>query len=273
MMKAYITILSNSNYYEGVLALNESLIQANARYPLYCVLSQSVDEEVKQGLRQKDIPYIQLEQATIKDTGNLNSEYFSYWNYTFDKLQIWGLEQFDKLVYLDADMIVLNNIDHLFNCPNFSAVCAGKSFPGNDSWIELNAGLMIVEPNGKIAEELINLTPDVVKEYLEAGKPVGDQDVINRYLGDWFSCKELVLDEGYNILAPYLSYYTDKLNYSFEPDEKTNKIYVVHFTGNYKPWMVRTLNDYLHIAKRIWINPRLFAVLWRYKKLLSVIRK
>ena len=46
-MRAYITLLSNKSYFEGVLILHRSLKAVQARYPLYCVLSISVEDEVQ----------------------------------------------------------------------------------------------------------------------------------------------------------------------------------------------------------------------------------
>lgn len=53
------------------------------------------------------------------------------WNKTFDKLKIFDLIEYDKLVYLDCDMMILANLDFLFEYPTFSAAWAGKSVPGD----------------------------------------------------------------------------------------------------------------------------------------------
>lgn len=54
-----------------------------------------------------------------------------------------------------------DNIDELFDKPNMSAVVAGKSFPGNESWEELNSGVMVIEPKKEIREELIKKMNDM----------------------------------------------------------------------------------------------------------------
>ncbi len=271
-MKAYITLLSNNNYLEGVLVLNESLLKVNATYSLYCMLSKDVDEQTQQRLESAGVKCIKLEKAAINDRDSVNNDYFSYWNFTFDKLLIWGLTQFQKLVYLDSDMIVLKNIDSLFDSESFTAVCAGRSFPGNDSWVELNAGLIVLTPNKKVESELIEMAPKVIAEYKKQNKSLGDQDIINNYIVDWFDQKHLILDEGYNMLAPYLSHYIKREGYSLNSEQK-KPIYVVHFTGNYKPWNIKSINDFLHILKRIYINPYLGVVLYNYWGLLKKVRR
>ena len=271
-MKAYITLLSNESYLEGILVLNESLKRVNAEYPLYCMLSKNMNIQTEDYLEKKGIKCIRFNKSVIENREDVNSDYFSYWNYTFDKLLIWGLTQFEKLVYLDSDMIVLKNIDSLFENKPFTAVCAGRSFPGNESWIELNAGLIVLTPNKQIERELIEMAPKVIAEYKEQNKALGDQDIINRYIANWFNQKQLILDEGYNMLAPYLSHYVKKEGYSLSSEQK-KPIYVVHFTGNYKPWNIKSINDYLHILKRIYINPYLGVVLYNYWGLLKKVRR
>ena len=34
-----------------------------------------------------------------------------HWGYTFDKIHLFGLHEFSKLVYVDSDMIVRANMD------------------------------------------------------------------------------------------------------------------------------------------------------------------
>ena len=38
----------------------------------------------------------------------------AHWNNCFDKLLIFGMTEFDKLIFLDSDMYIIENIDHLF---------------------------------------------------------------------------------------------------------------------------------------------------------------
>lgn len=51
---------------------------------------------------------------------------YAWMHYTecWNKLHMWRLEQYSKVVYLDADMIVLRNLDHLFKLEDgFWAAC------------------------------------------------------------------------------------------------------------------------------------------------------
>ncbi len=267
-MKAYVTLLSNSAYLKGVLVLYRSLKAVQAQYPLYCVLSVSVEDKVQKELEQEGICCIRLAHAAVD--GNINPEGlgFSHWNFTFDKLLIWGLTQFEKIVFLDSDMLIVRNIDELFEREPFSAVCADSSYPGNEGWAGgLNSGLMVIEPNIETEKQLLQCVKPVVEESQKQKRLVGDQDVVKYFISDFGQRVSLHLDEGYNIFADHLTYYIRHLEYSLS--NKTGKpIYVVHFIGKAKPWMKKTLRQYVWLLKMCLGNPYYVAAYCKYMKFL-----
>ncbi len=52
----------------------------------------------------------------------------------YTKLHVWNLVEFEKVVYIDADALVLQNVDELFSRPGFAA--APDVFPPD----KFNAG-------------------------------------------------------------------------------------------------------------------------------------
>lgn len=268
-MKAYVTLLSNDKYYDGVLVLHRTLLELGSQYPLYCLLSESVDDKLENRLKKNNIPCIRLNHKTVNERANSEGQFFSHWNYTFDKLQIWGLTQFDKIVFLDSDMLILRNLDSLFECDSFSAVCAGASYPGHESWNALNSGLMVITPDKSIEANLIKLCQTVVQEFRQKNLSVGDQDVIHRYDPSWGDKPYLHLDEGYNLFAEYLAYYIRHLGYSMDSGISQKPIYVVHFIGKFKPWMKPTLRNKIWLL-RTWIrNPYYYKAYRKFRSYLS----
>ncbi|MBM6671529.1 hypothetical protein H6B14_12280 [Phocaeicola coprophilus] len=267
-MRAYITLLSNKSYFEGVLILHRSLKAVQARYPLYCVLSISVEDEVQKRLECEGIPCIRLSRTVVDGLVNSEKCGFSHWNYTFDKLLVWGLTQFEKMVFLDCDMLIVRNIDHLFECEPFSAVIAGSLYPGNEHWEGLNSGIMVIIPDERVRDCLLaNINLEI-----EAGKAenrmIGDQDVIKRYLKNWKDQKNLHLEQGYNVFADYLTYYIYRLGYSLN-DQTDKPIFVIHFIGRAKPWMKKTLRQYVWLLKMCLKNP---YYIMAYRKYLRFLR-
>lgn len=266
-MRAFVTLLSNDSYLKGVIALKRALQAVSSKYPLFCVLSISVDEYCQNLLEEQGVSCIRLNQSSV-DFPDQAGDYFSHWSYTFDKLQIWGLMQFEKIVFLDSDMLILRNIDELFDYQAFSAVPAGYSGCLREDWLYLNSGLMVIEPDIEVLNSLLSLAPIVIKEFRDKGETVGDQDVIKRFCVDWNKKAELHLDEGYNLFADYITFYIRKWGYSWN-GKKGKPISVVHFIGRMKPWMKKSFRNWCWIIKTSIVNP---YYLKAYRKYLSYIR-
>jgi len=175
-----------------------------------------------------------------------------HWQYTFDKLQLWGLVDYEKMVYLDSDMMVMKNIDDLFDRPNFSAVAAGRLI--HPTWNRLNSGTMVVEPSLQVKDELVKSIAPTVGERGRVGQSTGDQDVINHYLPDWPDKSALHLPESYNLLFKHLTIYVRKHGFSYRGSGE-NAIKVAHFIGARKPWHLKGMSRYLYVLKLLLNNP------------------
>ena len=275
--KCYATILSTDSYLPGVLALFESIKRTKTQIENFVVI---VNEQIKQetkkrlednGIIVRTMPKIEAPQR-IKSKNKL----LPHWNNTFDKFNIFNLTEYDKVVYLDSDIYVAENIDELFEKPNMSAVIAGKSYPLNKNWNELNSGLMVIEPNKETRENLIEHMNGFKRSKRKLRKPqkkeskkffskislskikdkvckfvqgVGDQDILEDFF-NWKERPELHLDEQYNVFSKYADYY--KKHLGIEP-----KCY--HFIGAKKPWSLtpkelskkrRNLNGKKEIEKK-----------------------
>ena len=235
-MRAYVTLLSTINYLLGVIVLGESLRQVGATYPLWVALSESIPPNIDALLRHKGMHVIRL-PASIEIPSQLK-EKSGYWGNTFDKLHLFGLTKFDKLVYLDSDMMVLLNIDELFEKPHMSAVAAGRLVhPG---WERLNSGLMVIEPAAQLPEKIAATLQEMLHEIdVMANNTIGDQDLINAYYPEWPDSQVLHLDQGYNVFYSDMDVYVNQHGYSLPgmSGKEIRPVRVVHFVGRHKPWM------------------------------------
>ena len=274
-MKAYITLLSSIDYLDGVLVLNETLKRVESKYPLYCMLAKNIGSDVKAILEQYGISYLQLENTVHEGFVSSNSERhdwdYSNWNYTFDKILVWELTQFDKLVFVDSDMIVVNNIDHLFEHQPFSASLAGVLFPTNHDIKILNSGLMVIEPNLDVANKMKQIAKRLIPEMQEKNLPLGDQDIINEYFNDWFEHKQLILDDGYNLYAHYLQSYMRHFGYSIN-NGGSKRIYIIHFVGRQKPWMISGMWNFAKMCVHMFPNVYYMKACWNYIRILNKIK-
>lgn len=271
-MKAYVTLLSTPNYLDGVLVLALSLKEAGCHYPLYCMLSPDIDSKVEDTLQSLGIRCRRLVSPAVMELPDSSGYDFPHWSHTFDKLLVWGLMEFEKVVFIDSDMLVLRNLDHLFDCDAFSAVSAGRSYPGNGHWSTLNSGLMVLVPDKDVEAGLIMMARKVIERAKASDSSVGDQDVIHEYIPGWPQRHDLHLDEGYNVFADFLTWYVRHLGYS--PDNGSGKpIYVIHFIGKLKPWMRPGLKEFAWLLLMCIRNPYYFRAYRSYRKRLRSIRQ
>lgn len=125
----------------------------------------------------------------------------------FLKLQLWGLSDWRKIVFLDADTILRRNVAELFDAPGFSAV---KDPVG----MNFNTGVIVIEPSRYVYSLII-------RNYMHEGSyNVGDQGTLNA----------LVEFDAWNALPMrYNTFHT-----ASEAAFKVTRI--LHYSGDAKPW-------------------------------------
>lgn len=120
MKRAYVTLLCNGDAYApGVEALGASLRASGTGEPLIVMAAPEVSPRVRahlsmQGLRIRDVEI--LERGS-RDMGGPQPSAGP----GLTKLRVWQLTEFDKVVFLDANTLVLRNVDELFERPELSA--------------------------------------------------------------------------------------------------------------------------------------------------------
>ena len=120
-MKSFVTVLSTDGYLDGVLAMVVSLRRTNTTYPILCLVTPGISLTTVQILQEHGIPVHEVPLICSPFSST------SYKNVNYTKLNVYGLEVYEKLVYIDADMVVLQNIDELFEKPHMAACRAGKN--------------------------------------------------------------------------------------------------------------------------------------------------
>lgn len=156
----------------------------------------------------------------------------------FTKLRLWQLTDLTKVCYVDADTLVLQNIDDIFLAPAFSAaldnMSADERFTPERFQVPsfslrtpldeparsyFNAGVMVLEPSASEFDALV--------AKLATWQPTrfAEQDLLNAYyVGRW------------NALP--LSYNWGKPSFWLCPELCVfAALKVVHFSGRLKPWM------------------------------------
>src|SRR6056297_963243 len=119
----------------------------------------------------------------------------TYYKLSMNKLHIFNEYDCDKIVYFDSDSVILNNnIDQYIDTASYDRVAMPLSYWDNcDS---LSSALIILEPNNKMYDDLVNRIDNM-------NKP--DMDLLNLYfserIGDCFKYYKNALQLPYNTIC------------------------------------------------------------------------
>lgn len=236
---AYVTLLTTNSYMPGLVGLWKSYKDVGSKYPLYCVITPEITKENIAIIEALSIEIIKKPEIPltprIREYNLSKGVNHNNWNKAFSKFHVFGLEQFDKIVYLDNDILLKQNIDDLFQLPHMSGVvdCFGLILEGGsydcltkgDNYYKyFNSGLLVIEPSMQLYLSLMNFIKQLVPD-----RTLADQNILALYYYNWINEEELHLPVYYNTFPPYFDMYC-----SFKWFDKT-KVKVLHFVGE-KPW-------------------------------------
>ncbi|KAI3465361.1 hypothetical protein Pfo_022024 [Paulownia fortunei] len=212
--EAYATVLhSSESYVCGAITLAQSLLQTRTRRDLILLLDTSISEPKRLALSRAGWTL-----RFIKRIRNPIAEKNSYNEYNYSKFRLWQLTDYDKIIFIDADIIVLRNLDILFHFPQMSAT-------GNDGSI-FNSGIMVIEPSNCTFRMFMQRRKEIVSYN------GGDQGFLNEIFVWWHRLPRRI-----NFLKNFWS------NSSIEAGVKNQlfgsdppKLYSIHYLG-LKPWL------------------------------------
>ncbi|CAN0455495.1 unnamed protein product, partial [Ascophyllum nodosum] len=141
----------------------------------------------------------------------------------YTKLRIWGLTQYKRVVYIDADALVMDTVDELFDRKvDFAA--APDVFPPD----RFNAGVMVVAPSEDVLQDMLSKASELTSY------DGGDTGFLNAYFSDWFSRPPSArLPFAYNALRTVYWTTHDK-NPGYW--EAIGPAKIIHFCSSPKPW-------------------------------------
>lgn len=118
----------------------------------------------------------------------------------YTKLQIWGLDKIDidRVVYLDADTLVLKNFDELFTLPwSFGAVLdVYTSSRGFD--VTFNAGVMVLKTSSMVLGEMREVMADLAEEARVGKASVPPNEAEQAFLNAYYASDVVRLPYAYN---------------------------------------------------------------------------
>ncbi|KAK3002826.1 hypothetical protein RJ639_018857 [Escallonia herrerae] len=246
--RAYVTFLAgNKDYVKGVVGLAKGLRKAESAYPLVVAVLPDVPEEhrkmlVSQGCIVREIePVYPPENQTAQFA-------MAYYVINYSKLRIWEFVEYSKMIYLDGDIQVFGNIDHLFDYADGHLYAVMDCFceknwtdtpqyklgycqqcPGKVEWpttelgppppLYFNAGMFVFEPKISTYNDLLvtlKVTPTT---------SFAEQDFLNMFFRDVY-CP---IPPIYNLVLALLWRHPENI--------ELEEVRVVHYCADgAKPW-------------------------------------
>mmetsp|Transcript_26246 Transcript_26246/g.38902 ORF Transcript_26246/g.38902 Transcript_26246/m.38902 type:complete len:341 (+) Transcript_26246:63-1085(+) len=274
---AIVTLVTgyHSGYAYGAVALGESLKVVGSKLKRVVMVTPEVDTDERSLLslhwdivEVDPIPCVHRSalQPGIPDINQYPEglqQDMKRWGNTCTKFSAWKLVEYDRIIFMDSDTIVLEPIDDvLYLYSNASLAASPECFPPDT----FNSGFMVLTPS-------IDTFEYIVDRGIRMGSAEGgDQGILNNYYcPEWFTANSDNEKCGrlpwmYNVEAQYyLMYKNYRALYGMD------KIKVIHFINDGKPWktlfydlnydsmtmtsMIKSLSEDLYVAAHLY---------WRY---------
>nr|QEZ94297.1 galactinol synthase 1 [Deschampsia antarctica] len=245
--KAFVTFLAgDGDYWMGVVGLAKGLRKAGSAYPLVLAVLPDVPESHRRILVSQGC--IIREIVPVCPPENQTQFAMAYYVINYSKLRIWEFVEYERMVYLDADIQVFDNIDELFDLPkgHFYAVmdcfCEKtwshtpqyqigycQQCPDKVTWpsaemgpppaLYFNAGMFVHEPSMATAKALLETLR------VSPTTPFAEQDFLNMFFREQYKPIPLV----YNLVLAMLWRHPENV--------QLEKVEVVHYcAAGSKPW-------------------------------------
>ncbi|VVC26719.1 Hypothetical protein CINCED_3A010146 [Cinara cedri] len=217
---AWVTLATNDSYSLGALVLAHSLKTVKTIHKLAILITPGVTESMRRQIEAVFDDVKVVDVLDSKDKSHLALMCRPELGVTFTKLHCWTLTKYEKCVFLDADTLVLQNCDELFDHEELSAA----PDPG---WPDcFNSGVFVYKPSENTFAQLLEFART------RGSFDGGDQGLLNMFFKEW----------AYKDITKHLSFTYNVVwssTYSYLPALKQfgQNMKIIHFIASSKPWL------------------------------------
>ncbi|WP_417423075.1 glycosyltransferase [Hoeflea sp.] len=192
--RAYVTLVTNADYAMGALALARSIKLSGADADIVILHTGGVEASVLTPLSDLGCRLVQTELLDTSDAFNerhargklhANAPFtkgrkpaFHSPLDNFCKLRLWQLTEYEACIFIDADALVLRNIDKLFDYPEFAA--APNVYETLKDFHRLNSGVFVARPSAETFGSMLKML-----DQPEAFWRRTDQTFLETFFPDW----------------------------------------------------------------------------------------
>jgi glycogenin glucosyltransferase len=153
MKKVFVSLLTSSSYLPGILTLLFSIRQKST-LPVYCVTTVTENKTIDllESLFDK---VIRVDPITTRDMENLRLLKRLDLVQSLTKIHVFGIDA-DMAIYLDADTLVLSNIEDLFDILGNGEIFAAAPDQG---WPDcFNSGVFCFRPSQSLFNSIFEFS-------------------------------------------------------------------------------------------------------------------
>uniref|UniRef100_A0A7N0U7N5 Hexosyltransferase n=1 Tax=Kalanchoe fedtschenkoi TaxID=63787 RepID=A0A7N0U7N5_KALFE len=227
--EAYVTLLYGDEFLLGVRVLGKSIRDTGSKKDLVALVSDGVSDYAQKLLKADG--WIVEMISLLANPNQIRPTRF--WG-VYTKLKIFNMTNYKKVVYLDADTIVVKSIEDLFQCQKF---CANLKHSER-----LNSGVMVVEPSEKVFNDMMSKVNTL---FSYTG---GDQGFLNSYYAEFPNAHVFDPDLPANVRSSQPVPDMERLSTLYNADVglymlankwmvDESELRIIHYTlGPLKPW-------------------------------------
>ncbi|KAM8722757.1 glycogenin-2 isoform 2-T2 [Acanthopagrus schlegelii] len=224
--EAFVTLVTSDSYCRGAIVVAKSLQRHGTTRSIVVMVTPNVSEQKRLSFSNVFDEVIMVDMMDSEDHPNLFMLGRPELGITFTKIHCWTLTQYSKCVFLDADTLVLCNVDELFEREELSAA----PDPG---WPDcFNSGVFVFRPSLHTHTRLL----DHARQH--GSFDGGDQGLLNSFFSSWPV-------EDISKHLPFIYNLSGSSVYSYLPalQQFGHSAKIVHFTGAVKPWSSGSQRD------------------------------
>ncbi|KAE8707799.1 Inositol phosphorylceramide glucuronosyltransferase 1 [Hibiscus syriacus] len=227
--QAYVTLLFGDEYVLGARVLGKSIRDTGTTKDMVALVTNGVSDYSKELLKADG--WIVEPTSLLKNPNQARAK--RYWG-VYTKLKIYNMTTYNKVVYLDADTIVVKNIEEVFKCQKF---CANLKHSER-----MNAGVLVVEPSDAVFKDMLSKV-DTLYSYTG-----GDQGFLTSYYSNFPNAQLFDPNIPEEVMKSRPAPQMERLSILYNADAglsfinnkwKVDKsdFRVIHYTiGPFKPW-------------------------------------
>lgn len=166
---AIVNYVESKDQIYGVYSIHNQILKLDINAKHVVLARRDIDKSLKDVLLlwvgEENCRFIDSISAKVGNKSGM-------WQGVFNKLAAFNLTEFEKVIVLDADILIRSDITHWFDYPTPCAI------QGNDD-LNWNSGAMVITPDSTKFQQMLGYLPDMKR--FDAKKDYDSDPMTNGY--------------------------------------------------------------------------------------------